>query len=78
MKALKQILRETGEVIVPVNIPIAGSGSVANEIFGPVCSNYHVWLKQIKAALDPQMASDPFFFVEGAQPTRKEEDGGIE
>lgn len=43
-----------------MGLPIAGFGSEANEIFGPACSNYHTWLKRIKAALDPQMSCDPF------------------
>ena len=48
-----------------MGLPIAGFGSEANEIFGPACSNYHTWMKRIKAALDPDMACDPFFYVEG-------------
>jgi len=28
-----------------LGIPIAGPGSEANEVFGPACSNYHIWLK---------------------------------
>jgi len=46
-----------------MGLPIAGFGSEANELFGPACSNYHTWLKRIKAALDPDMACDPFFYV---------------
>ena len=48
-----------------MGLPIAGFGSDANEIFGPACSNYHTWMKRIKTALDPDMACDPFFYVEG-------------
>jgi len=48
-----------------MGLPIAGFGSEANEIFGPACSNYHTWMKRIKTALDPDMACDPFFYVEG-------------
>ena len=55
-----------------LGLPIAGFGREANEIFGPACSNYHTWLKRIKEALDPQMACDPFFYVGGNQPERKE------
>ena len=55
-----------------LGLPIAGFGSEANEIFGPACSNYHIWLKRIKTALDPQMSCDPFFYVEGTQPERKD------
>jgi glycolate oxidase len=55
-----------------LGLPIAGFGSEANELFGPACSNYHLWLKRIKAALDPQMACDPYFYVEGTQPVGSE------
>jgi len=55
-----------------LGLPIAGFGREANELFGPACSNYHTWLKRIKAALDRQMACDPFFYVGGNQPDRKE------
>ena len=48
-----------------MGLPIAGFGAEANEIFGPACSNYHTWMKRIKEALDPDMACDPFFYVEG-------------
>jgi glycolate oxidase len=51
-----------------MGLPIAGFGSEANEIFGPACSNYHTWMKRIKAVLDPDMACDPFFYVEGNPP----------
>ena len=54
-----------------MGLPIAGFGREANEIFGPACGNYHTWLKRIKAALDPQDACDPFFYVEGTQTEAK-------
>jgi hypothetical protein len=51
-----------------LGLPIAGFGSEANEIFGPACSNYHTWMKRIKAVLDPHTACDPFFYVESDLP----------
>lgn len=51
-----------------LGLPIAGFGAEANEIFGPACSNYHTWMKRIKAALDPATACDPFFYVESEIP----------
>jgi hypothetical protein len=47
-----------------MGVPIAAFGIEANQKFGPACSNYHIWLARIKAALDPQSASDPFFYAE--------------
>ncbi len=58
-----------------MGLAIAGFGSEANELFGPECSNYHTWLKRIKAALDPQQASDGFFYVEGTPEKSKEGNG---
>lgn len=52
--------------------PIAAFGVEANEIFGPVCSNYHIWLERIKTALDPNTASDPFFYARVKEDLRKE------
>jgi FAD/FMN-containing dehydrogenase len=47
-----------------MGVPIAAFGVEANRVFGPACSDYHIWLARIKAALDPHMASDPFFYAE--------------
>ena len=54
----------TDSIEQAMGLPIAGFGSEANEIFGPACSNYHTWMKRIKTVLDPDMACDPFFYVE--------------
>jgi FAD/FMN-containing dehydrogenase len=48
-----------------MGVPIAAFGVEANQIFGPACSDYQIWLGRIKSALDPQSASDPFFYSEG-------------
>jgi hypothetical protein len=55
-----------------MGVPIAAFGVEANRTFGPACSNYQLWLGRIKAALDPNEASDPFFY---AEPLREEEGG---
>ncbi len=47
-----------------MGVPIAAFGVEANRTFGPACSNYHIWLARIKSALDPNAASDPFFYSE--------------
>jgi hypothetical protein len=56
-----------------MGLPIAGFGAEANEQFGPACSNYDVWLRQIKAVLDPQTACDPFFYVAESDPETEED-----
>jgi hypothetical protein len=45
-------------------IPIAGFGTEMNEKLGPHCNNYHHWMAKIKSILDPNAASDPFFYSE--------------
>lgn len=47
-----------------MGVPIAAFGVEANQTFGPACSDYHIWLARIKTALDPNTASDPFFYAE--------------
>ena len=45
-------------------IPIAGFGDEAHKVFGPACHNYDKWLAKIKKSLDPNTASDPFFYID--------------
>jgi len=47
-----------------MGVPIAAFGAEANQTFGPACSDYHVWLARIKSTLDPNSASDSFFYAE--------------
>ena len=47
-----------------MGIPIAGMGCDMNTRLGPECGNYHIWQSKIKRALDPNTASDPFFYAE--------------
>ena len=47
-----------------MGIPIAAFGCEMNKRFGPACHNYPVFMSKIKKALDPNTASDPFFYAE--------------
>jgi hypothetical protein len=47
-----------------LGVPIAGFGVNANKKLGPACSHYDRWVSRLKAALDPNTASDPFFYAE--------------
>ena len=53
-----------GAIENSLGIPIAGFGVEANTKLGPECHNYHLWLAKIKKALDPNTASDPYFYSE--------------
>jgi hypothetical protein len=52
-----------------MGIPIAGFGHEMNARLGPECGNYHRWMSKIKKALDPNTASDPFFYAEPEEDT---------
>jgi glycolate oxidase len=52
-----------------MGIPIAGFGCEMNARLGPECGNYHKWMSKIKKALDPNTASDPFFYAEPEENT---------
>ena len=54
-----------------MGVPIAAFGVEANRIFGPACSDYHIWLARIKAALDPNTSSDPFFYADALKDERE-------
>jgi len=47
-----------------MGIPIAGYGCEMNKRFGPACGDYPRYMSMIKKALDPNTASDPFFYAE--------------
>jgi hypothetical protein len=47
-----------------LGIPIAAFGCEMNQRFAPHCSDYPRWMRRIKRALDPNTASDPFFYAE--------------
>ncbi|MFX1252789.1 MAG: FAD-binding oxidoreductase [Promethearchaeota archaeon] len=57
-----------------MGVPIAAFGVEANRKFGPACGNYHIWLARIKSALDPNTASDPFFYAEAEVEGDSQED----
>jgi glycolate oxidase len=47
-----------------LGVPIAGFGVRANKELGPHCYHYDRWVSRLKTALDPNTASDPFFYAE--------------
>jgi glycolate oxidase len=68
-----EAVRASGEIIEAgcnaaieqaMGIPIAAFGTVMNKRFGPACHDYPKYLSKIKKALDPNTASDPFFYAE--------------
>ena len=41
-----------------------GLGPKAHDIYGRACSDYHLWQRKTKRAFDPNVASDPNFYIE--------------
>ncbi|MHA1265242.1 MAG: FAD-binding oxidoreductase [Candidatus Helarchaeota archaeon] len=44
-------------------IPFFILGDKQHEWYGPHCMNYHIWLRKIKTAFDPQNTADPGFYI---------------
>jgi glycolate oxidase len=45
------------------SLPFFVVGDSAHDLVGPLCSNYHLWLRKIKESLDPNNISDPGFYI---------------
>ena len=41
-----------------------GLGPKAHDIYGPACSNYHIWQRRIKKAFDPNFSADATFYID--------------
>lgn len=46
-----------------LGIPFAAGTNIVHEIFGPSAMNYHLWLRKIKKAFDPDMASESSGYI---------------
>jgi glycolate oxidase len=47
----------------PVGVPFLVTGDALHDLFGPMASNYHCWLRKIKKAFDPNGASDSLGYI---------------
>ena len=58
--AMEQVLGEIYQKAITgcYGVPTSVWGDAMHDIFGPTASNYHVWLRQIKKAFDPNGASE--------------------
>ncbi|HUX98504.1 MAG TPA: FAD-binding oxidoreductase [Candidatus Deferrimicrobium sp.] len=46
-----------------LGIPFFIIGDKQHEWYGPQCMNYHIWLRKIKEAFDPNNTADPGFYI---------------
>ncbi|MHA1279375.1 MAG: FAD-binding oxidoreductase [Candidatus Helarchaeota archaeon] len=51
------------DLVKHLGIPFFIEGDKMHEWYGPHCSNYHVWLRKIKEAFDPENVADPGFYI---------------
>jgi glycolate oxidase len=50
-------------------IPFFVQGDKQHEWFGPHCMNYHLWMRKIKEAFDPNNTADPGFYISSKKET---------
>jgi glycolate oxidase len=51
------------DLVKHLGIPFFIEGDKMHEWYGPHCSNYHIWLRKIKEAFDPDNVADPGFYI---------------
>jgi len=44
--------------------PIGALPKQAVNVYGPACFNYQDWMRKLKRAFDPNIASDPISYIE--------------
>ena len=65
VKAMYDYARRCDELIFnkALNVPFNIDGDLMHDIWGPNTCNYHVWLRKIKEAFDPNNTSDSGFYI---------------
>ena len=51
------------DLIKHLGAPFFVEGNRMHDLFGPHMSNYHIWLRKIKEAFDPNDISDSGFYI---------------
>ncbi|MCP4761568.1 MAG: FAD-binding oxidoreductase [archaeon] len=64
-RGMAEYMHKTNELALTnhLGIPFFIIGDEMHEWFGPQCSNYHIWLRKIKEAFDPNNIADPGFYI---------------
>lgn len=65
VSGVAQLIVEGNDAVINegLGVPIAGFGQEMNNQIGPAAGNYHHWMAKIKKSLDPNTASDPYFYA---------------
>jgi hypothetical protein len=65
MALVGEFLPQANETAVRDHFGVPGHvfGDAAHEMYGPHCSNYHLWLRKIKGTFDPKGASEASHYI---------------
>ncbi|MHA1300162.1 MAG: FAD-binding oxidoreductase [Candidatus Helarchaeota archaeon] len=61
------------DLVKHLGIPFFIEGDKMHDWYGPYCSNYHVWLRKIKEAFDPENVADSGFYISTEKEKSKKE-----
>jgi len=66
---LEEFLPKANEIAISghYGVPAHVFGDKAHDLFGPSTSNYHLWLRRIKRALDPAGLSESSFYISATE-----------
>ncbi len=59
------------DLIKHLGAPFFVEGDTMHDLFGPEMYNYHLWLRKIKQALDPNGVADSGYYI-SAKPKKPE------
>ncbi len=62
---INEFLVKANETAIQEHYGVPGHvfGDMAHDLYGPHCSNYHLWLRRIKKTLDPHGASEASHYI---------------
>ncbi len=65
-KAAVEYIAEADEAVLKGSLgqPIGALPKQAVNVYGPACFNYQDWMRKLKRAFDPNIASDPISYIE--------------
>jgi len=72
LKGANEYVEESAQATIEKSLgqPISIVRGMA-EHFGPTSCDYHIWMRRIKKAFDPNITADPSFYIEPEQPPGK-------
>ncbi|NVM52142.1 MAG: FAD-binding oxidoreductase [Candidatus Helarchaeota archaeon] len=72
-QGMREYVMRTNQLIFnkALNIPFSVDGDMMHDIWGPQTCNYHVWLRKIKEAFDPNNTSDSGFYISPSAALKK-------